>query len=131
MGAKTTDPRVAGQTYLLGRGIDIGELDLDHVLGFDSRCARDARVDDGSDHRRTSGIHRTFLDQEARKIERKMLGKQGVIRISPDEDVVASLSICEGVEDALSVLLSGWRPIWAATSAGRSRGFPYSTGSSI
>jgi hypothetical protein len=70
------------------------------------------------------GIHRTFLDGEARKIDRRMLGKQGVIRISPDEIVRDGLGICEGVEDALAIRLSGWEPIWAATSAGAIVRFP-------
>ena len=29
-----------------------------------------------------------------------------------------SLGITEGIEDGLAVLLSGWSPVWAATSAG-------------
>jgi len=28
------------------------------------------------------------------------------------------LGVAEGLEDALAVLLAGWSPIWAATSAG-------------
>ena len=30
----------------------------------------------------------------------------------------------EGVEDALAVMLTGWRPVWAATSAGAIARFP-------
>ena len=34
------------------------------------------------------------------------------------------LGICEGVEDALAILLNGWAPVWAATSAGAIERFP-------
>ena len=46
-----------------------------------------------------------------------MLGQQGVVRLSPDEDVLEGLGIVEGIEDSLAILLSGWGPVWAATSA--------------
>jgi hypothetical protein len=53
-----------------------------------------------------------------------MLGKQGVIRLSPDEQVTAGLGLSEGIEDGLSVLLGGWTPVWAATSCGAIEHFP-------
>jgi hypothetical protein len=53
-----------------------------------------------------------------------MLGRQGVIRLSPDDDVTLGLGICEGIEDGLAILFSGWRPIWVATSAGAIAKFP-------
>jgi hypothetical protein len=58
------------------------------------------------------------------KIERKMLGQQAVVRITKDDAVTGSLGITEGVEDALAVVLSGWSPVWAATSAGAVAKFP-------
>jgi hypothetical protein len=64
------------------------------------------------------GVHRTFLEPDGRKREPKMIGPQGVIRLTPDEDVTHGLGICEGVEDALAVLLLGVAPMWAATSCG-------------
>ena len=64
------------------------------------------------------GIHRTFLNADGAKFERKMLGKQGVVRLSRDDAVTMSLGIAEGIEDAIAILLSGWAPVWAATSAG-------------
>lgn len=72
-----------------------------------------------------TGIHRTSLDAQDRKIGRKMLGSQGVVRISRDDEVTTGLGICEGVEDALALIIAGWRPVWAATSAGAiARFFP-------
>jgi hypothetical protein len=69
------------------------------------------------------GIHRTFLNADGSKRERKMLGRQGVVRLTPDEDVTHGLGICEGVEDGLAVL-ADWAPVWAATSAGAIERFP-------
>ena len=37
-----------------------------------------------------------------------MLGKAGVVRLSSDEDVLEGLGICEGIEDGLAILVSGW-----------------------
>jgi hypothetical protein len=64
------------------------------------------------------GIHRVFLGPNGAKLERKMLGPQGVVRLSPDEAVTTGLGVTEGIEDAIAVMLSAWRPVWAATSAG-------------
>ncbi|MGH9549628.1 MAG: toprim domain-containing protein, partial [Terriglobales bacterium] len=50
--------------------------------------------------------------------------RQGVVRLSPDEDIALGLGIAEGIEDALAVLISGWAPGWAATCAGAIERFP-------
>ena len=71
-----------------------------------------------------TGVHRTFLGPDGAKLDRRMLGRQGCIKLSPDEDVTLALGIVEGVEDGLAVLLSGWAPVWAATSAGAIARFP-------
>ena len=71
-----------------------------------------------------TGIHRTFLNPDGSKRERKMLGRQGVIRLSSDEEVTLGLGLTEGVEDGLAVLLSGWAPVWCATSSGAIERFP-------
>jgi putative DNA primase/helicase len=70
------------------------------------------------------GVHRMFLNADGTKRERKMLGRAGVIRLSPDENVTYGLGLVEGVEDGLSVLLSGWAPVWATASAGMMAKFP-------
>ena len=75
-----------------------------------------------------TGVHRTFVDAGGAKIERKMLGRQGVIRLSLDDSVTTSIGIAEGLEDALAILLSGWSPVWAATSAGAIARFPILAG---
>jgi putative DNA primase/helicase len=74
------------------------------------------------------GIHRTFLDCNGAKIDRKMLGRQGVVRLTPDADVTGSLGLTEGLEDSIAALISGWAPVWAATSAGAMARFPVLAG---
>jgi len=61
-----------------------------------------------------TGVHRTFLDHTGAKVERRMKGRKGVIRVTPDEGVGHALAIAEGLEDAIAVLLDGAGPVWAA-----------------
>ncbi len=80
------------------------------------------------------GVHRTFLTADGRakappgqngEPARMMLGNAGVIRLIPDEDVTLGVGLAEGIETALSVMQTfGWRPVWAATSAGAIARFP-------
>ena len=79
------------------------------------------------------GIYRTFLQPDGNgkaPIEhpRMMLGKAGIIRLTPDEDVALGLGICEGVETALSTMALGWRPIWACGSLQMVMRFPVLAG---
>ena len=75
-----------------------------------------------------TGVHRTFLNPDGTKRERKMLARKGVIRLTPDEDVTMGLSITEGIETGLAVLASGWAPVWAAGDAGGIGKFPVLSG---
>jgi putative DNA primase/helicase len=107
------------------RRLHIGTLDdLSHALrwhpGINAVVALMTDAISGT----ATGIHRTFIDKSAAKIRRKMLGRSGVIRLSPDTEVNQGLGICEGLEDGLAILLAGWRPVWVATSAGAIRRFP-------
>jgi putative DNA primase/helicase len=78
-------------------------------------------------------VHRTALkadgsgksDHPGLGFAKKMLGpRRGcVIRISPDDEVLEGLGLTEGIEDALSVIASSWRPVWAAGDAGAIRDF--------
>ncbi|MDB5414114.1 MAG: hypothetical protein JWR10_2449 [Rubritepida sp.] len=75
------------------------------------------------------GAHRTFLAVDglgkAAGQSKMMAGSAGVIRLTRDEDVGGGLGIAEGIETALSVAQGfGWRPVWAATSAGAITKFP-------
>jgi hypothetical protein len=118
-----------GERYFLKyRRLDVRGLDLDHVLRWHSkyRCIIALMTTPAED--KPSGIHRTFLNTDGSKRDRKMLGRAGVIRLSRDDAVTGGLGITEGVEDGLAVLLSGWSPIWAAGSAGAIRRFPVLAG---
>ena len=118
-----------GSRYFIEhRGLDIAALDLSHALRFHSDlCAVVALMTDPLTNQ-SCGVHRTFLNKEGAKRDRMMLGKQGVVRVSPDEAVTYGLGIAEGVEDALAILISGWKPVWAATSAGSIARFPVLSG---
>ncbi|RWF66698.1 MAG: virulence-associated protein E [Mesorhizobium sp.] len=72
-------------------------------------------------------IHRTFLDRDGCKVDRKMLGPAGgaVVRLSGDGEVSIGLAIAEGIETALAV---PFRPVWACLSAGTMRSFPVLSG---
>jgi putative DNA primase/helicase len=72
------------------------------------------------------GIHRTFLDQAGRKLDRKMLGRAGgaAIKLDADEHVTLGLHLGEGVESALAARLAGFRPVWAVGSVNAVSAFP-------
>ncbi|MDO9500270.1 toprim domain-containing protein [Falsiroseomonas sp.] len=81
------------------------------------------------------GVHRTFLARDGSgkapgpMPAKMMAGNAGVIRLTPDYDVVYGLGLAEGIETSLAVIQQfGWRPIWAATSAGGIAGFPVLAG---
>ena len=58
-----------------------------------------------------------------------MAGAAGVIRLSADDEVEIGLGLTEGIETGLALLtLAGWRPIWAAASAGAMAKFPVLVG---
>ena len=80
------------------------------------------------------GIQRTFLDAEGRrlrnpqgeKLRPKALGraKSACVKLAEDAEVTSGLGIAEGVETALAVMATGWRPVWACLSAGTVAAFP-------
>jgi len=107
-----------GERYFLEhRKLDIKPLDLEHCLRWHDGEQIVVGLMTNPLSGESIGIHRTFLDKVGAKIERKMLGRQGVLRLSPDAEVTMGLGISEGIEDGLGILLSGWAPVWAATSA--------------
>lgn len=76
-----------------------------------------------------AGIHRTFLDVAARKLDRGMLGDKGVCRLWPDDAVTGGLSLGEGIETTISAqLLFDAAPAWAALDAGNLAAFPVLSG---
>jgi hypothetical protein len=80
---------------------------------------------------RTGGITRTFLHQ-GHKVCRAMtlggVGRPGIIRLTPDDEVETGLHICEGIESALSAMMMGFVPMWAAGSSATMAKFPVLAG---
>jgi putative DNA primase/helicase len=76
------------------------------------------------------GIHRTFLDDAGRKLDRKMLGRarDAAIKLDADESVPLGLHIGEGLETSLAARLAGFRPVWAVGSSGAIAAFPVLSG---
>jgi len=118
------------EAWFRARGIDPERLDLDRLpLRWSARCPRGKELVPAMLGLMTNaatgeavGVHRTFLlaDGTAKafgKDSRKMLGRAGVIRLSPDDEVTLGLGVCEGIETGLQVMAAGWRPIWACGSA--------------
>jgi hypothetical protein len=79
-------------------------------------------------------VHRTALkpDGSGKAVmadggqAKRMLGPAAgaVVKLCPDEDVTLGLGIAEGIENALTAICGGWRPVWAAGSAGAVASFP-------
>ncbi|MHB2166083.1 DUF7146 domain-containing protein [Alsobacter sp. R-9] len=71
-------------------------------------------------------VHVTALTPDGRKIGKRMRGAAGgaVVKLDPDEAVTMGLGVAEGIETALAVRKIGWRPVWAATSAGAIANLP-------
>jgi len=110
------------------RSLDISGLDLSHVLRFHGGIRAVVALMTDPKTNEATGVHRTYLDAGGKKTDRKMLGKAGVIRLCPDDSVTLGLGICEGIEDGIAIILSGWRPVWAAASAGLIQRFPVLAG---
>jgi hypothetical protein len=112
------------------RQLHVGVLDdLSHCLRWNARVgAIIGLMTDAVTGERT-GVHRTYLNlRDGTKRGRQMLGRRGVIRLSPDEDVETHLGIVEGIEDGLRILLSGYQPVWVATCADGIKSFPVAPG---
>jgi len=71
-------------------------------------------------------IHRTFIPGGRKHGKPLMLGpsKGAAIMLSPSEEVSHGLGICEGIETAVSIAQTGWRPLWVVGSAGGIESFP-------
>ena len=80
---------------------------------------------------RTGGITRTFI-HEGRKVGKARslggVGRLGIIRLSPDDEVGESLNLCEGIESSLSAMQMGFCPMWATGSTSQLAAFPVING---
>jgi hypothetical protein len=65
----------------------------------------------------TGAISRTYIHEGRKLGKAKTLGSPaGIIRLTPDEDVLGRLHIAEGLETALAGMSIGLRPMWATGS---------------
>jgi len=135
---QSVDPRgTMVETYLASRGLPLLDDLAGRVLRFHAAlyldgCTtpgmvallRDVRTDE------PCGVIRTFLDQDARKIERRMMGRAGsaAVKLDADENVTEGLHVSEGTETGLSAMVGGYRPVWACGSAGGVAQFPVLSG---
>jgi CHC2 zinc finger/Toprim domain len=79
----------------------------------------------------TGGITRTYLyggDKVCRAKSLGGVGRLGIIRLSPDDEVEAGLHGCEGLESALSAMMLGFLPMWAFGSTATMEDFPVLAG---
>jgi hypothetical protein len=128
----------AAERYLLGRAL---MLPSDAPIRFHPACPRGADRHPAMMALMTDpitaapcGVHRTFLQPDGGgkapgNKTKMMLGTAGVIRLVPDAEVTVGLGLAEGIETSLAVMQrTGWRPVWAATSAGAIARFPVLAG---
>jgi phage/plasmid primase-like uncharacterized protein len=107
------------ETYLASRGLSYTGEELRYHQAKRMMVAQMTDAMTGE----PCGVHRTYLDGEGGKIDRKMLGRarRAVVRLAGDCEVTTGLGIAEGIETALA---SPFRPIWACLSAGTMKAFP-------
>ena len=83
---------------------------------------------------RTGGITRTYIHRSVKIGKAKSLGgvgRLGIIRLSPDDEVGGGLHLCEGLETALSGMSDprmNFLPMWAAGSTSQMKDFPVLAG---
>jgi len=78
----------------------------------------------------TGAISRTYLGSDGTKVGKaKTLGSpSGIVRLSPDDEVLGGLFLAEGIETALSAMSIGLRPMWSTGSTGLMSTFPVLAG---
>ena len=106
------DPRgTLAERYLASRSLELGEDVAGDVLRWHPGIGamvglfRDIKTDE------PRAVSRTFLDSEARKVERRFLGPVGgcAIKLDADDTVLGGLYLAEGVETALAARQLGLR----------------------
>jgi putative DNA primase/helicase len=122
------------ETYLLSRRIkfpDCADIRYHPSLKYDDvrlpsmvALFRDIVTDE------PCGIHRTFLNPNGTKRDRRMLGraKGAAIKLDADENVSLGLVIGEGIETCLSGRELGFGPSWSLGSADAIASFPVLSG---
>ena len=73
-----------------------------------------------------TGVHRTRLTPDGRKVDRRMLGKaaRAAIMLCPWSALGGGLAVAEGIETALAGWQLGWSNVWAMGSVGAIASLP-------
>jgi hypothetical protein len=64
----------------------------------------------------TGGISRTFIHESQKVGKAKGLGPAGIVRLTPDEEVLGGLHLAEGLETALAAMSKDLLPMWSTGS---------------
>jgi putative DNA primase/helicase len=123
---ESVDPRgTLAATYFASRRLEIADL-ASRVIRWNSRIGAMVALFRNIKTGEPQAVSRTFLDAEARKIERKFLGLVGGAAVMLDafDTVSHGLHVGEGVETCQAGRQLGLRPTWALGSAGAIAGFP-------
>lgn len=128
-----------GAVYLLGRGCCVPECDDLRFLPASKAFPFPALVARITDALTGKPLNLQFTSlasdgcgkapvEKPRNFLKDHRKRGGVIRLVDDAEVTMGLGLTEGTETALSVMASGWRPVWAAIDAGNLAGFPVLAG---
>lgn len=131
------------ETYLTSRGIELPWEAAGEAIRFHPACpwrdeasGRTIRVPAMIAAMRSiardeiTGVHRTRLTPDGRKVDRRMLGKAAgaAIMLTPMSAVEAGLAIGEGIETTITGMMLGWGSAWAMGSVGAIERFPLVVG---
>jgi hypothetical protein len=117
---ESTDPiGTVVERYFASRRLEIGDL-AGRVIRWSPRAGAMVALFRNIVTGNPQAVSRTFLDSDARKIERKFLGPVGGAAVMMDgfDAVTSGLHIAEGIETAQAARQLGLRPTWALGSAG-------------
>ena len=77
----------------------------------------------------TGAISRTYLHGGLKVGKAKTLGQPaGIVRLTPDDEVLGGLHLAEGLESALDAMAKGFRPMWSTGSTSLMASFPVLAG---
>jgi hypothetical protein len=125
------DPRgTPVERYLNSRKLELGEDIAGSVLRWHAGIGAMLALFRHIETDEPQALSRTFLDANARRVERKFLGPVGraAIKLDPDERVNGGLHIGEGIETCMAARQLGKKPTWALGSAGAIANFPVLSG---
>lgn len=134
------DPRGSVvEIYLRSRGLELPAEVAGEALRFHPACpwhdaesGRTIRVPAmigalrALDTEELTGVHRTRLTPDGRKVDRRMLGKAAgaAIMLCPMSALGDGLAVAEGIETALAGWQLGWSNVWAMGSVGAIASLP-------